>query len=98
MAQSAHSLAIMFDQLKEKLAKDGTMTFTVRVHLHARQTRVVSKLEDGSYKVDVRAPADSGKANAELLRFLASEFSVQLSQVELVTGGTSRRKVVRITR
>ena len=47
-------------------------------------------------KVRLAAPPVDGKANAELLRFLAAAFGVPLRQVHLVRGATSRQKSVRI--
>ena len=49
-------------------------------------------------RVRLAAPPVDGKANAELLRFLAAEFAVPLRGVTLVRGGTSRQKTVRIVR
>jgi len=47
-------------------------------------------------RLRLAAPPVDGKANAELLRFLAEAFGVPLRQVVLVRGATSRRKSVRI--
>ena len=47
-------------------------------------------------KVRLAAPPVDGKANAELLRFLADAFGVPLRNVVLVRGETSRQKVVRV--
>jgi len=47
-------------------------------------------------KIKVKAPAVEGKANAELLRFLAELFGVRPGAVALVRGDTARLKVVRI--
>jgi hypothetical protein len=49
-------------------------------------------------RVRLAAPPVDGKANAELLRFLAAAFAVPLRGVTLVRGATSRQKVVRIER
>ena len=61
----------------------------------ARRTEVAG-LHGESMKVRLAARAVDGKANAELLRFLADEFGVALRCVTLMRGETSRRKVVRI--
>lgn len=50
----------------------------------------------GRLKVKVKAPAVEGKANAELIRFLAAHFGVKANAVVLVRGGTARLKTVRI--
>ena len=44
------------------------------------------------------APPVEGKANAELLRFLAEVFGVPRRNVTLLRGELSRAKVVRIAR
>ena len=51
---------------------------------------------DTRLRLRLAAPPVDGKANAELLRFLAEAFGVPLRQVVLVRGATSRRKSVRI--
>ncbi|NOS67835.1 MAG: YggU family protein [Candidatus Peribacteraceae bacterium] len=70
---------------------------TVRVRPHAKRTVIKETMSDGSIKIDLAAPADEGKANAELLRFLAEHFSVPKDHVELLSGQTSRIKKVKIT-
>lgn len=47
-------------------------------------------------KVAVQAPPEKGKANDELVRFLAKALGLRRPQVTLVKGETSRDKVVRV--
>ena len=47
-------------------------------------------------KIKLAAPAVEGKANAELVRFLADAFGVPQRRVVIVRGETSRAKVVRV--
>lgn len=47
-------------------------------------------------KIRLTAPPVDGKANAQLLAFLASVFAVSKSQVSLKSGQQSRQKRVRI--
>jgi len=51
---------------------------------------------DGSLRVRVAAPATEGKANKELMAFLASRLGVAPSRLRLVRGAGSRHKVVEI--
>lgn len=76
-------------------AHDGWL-LDVRVQPGARRTEVVGPLGD-SLKIRVRAPANDGKANAELVRFLADRLGVPRSAVQIVRGQTSRAKTVRVT-
>jgi hypothetical protein len=47
-------------------------------------------------KVKVAAPPRGGKANQRLIEILAEGLNVAKSQVEIIRGRTSRKKVVRI--
>ena len=86
----------MFDEMKKSLAVEGEVSFAVRVHPGASRTRVKSVMADGTIKLDIAAAPEDGKANEELVRFLAKEFGVPRSHVEILKGQTSKTKVVRI--
>ena len=74
---------------------DG-LQLSVRVQPGARREAVVGIYGD-ALKIAIAAPAVDGKANDALIRFLATWLSVSRSQIAIVTGLTSRSKVVRIT-
>jgi uncharacterized protein len=86
----------MFDEAIRRLQTDGMVTIAVRAKPGAHRTEVTDVLEDGSFKISLAAPPQDGEANAELLRYLARMFGVANSKVQLVSGGTARRKLVRI--
>ncbi len=56
----------------------------------------VQGLAGDALKVAIQAPPEKGKANDELVRFLAKALGLRRPQVTLVKGDTSRDKVVRI--
>jgi len=66
---------------------------TVRVHPRARRSAVTGRFGD-AWKLDLAAPPVDGKANEECVRFLAERAGVARSRVRIVTGATSRTKVV----
>ncbi len=72
-------------------------TLSVRVRPGAAKSQIRDTLEDGTLKIDLAAVAEDGEANAELIRFLAEEYGVDKTSVEIVSGWTSRKKVVRIS-
>ncbi|MDD4627862.1 MAG: DUF167 domain-containing protein [Candidatus Peribacteraceae bacterium] len=86
----------MFDESKKLLAEKGEVSFDVRVHPGASRTRVKEVMADGTIKLDIAAVPEDGKANEELVRFLADEFDVPKSHVEILKGHTAKTKVVRI--
>lgn len=69
--------------------------FMVKVVPGSSQNEVVG-CEGEILKVRIKAQPDRGKANAELIRFLAKHFNVNTSQVEILSGFTSRLKRVKI--
>lgn len=54
------------------------------------------RVAGGRLAVQIAAVAEDGRANARLLGYLAAEFGVAKSAVELVQGGASPLKLVRI--
>jgi hypothetical protein len=68
---------------------------TVKVHPRARRSAVAGRLGD-AWKLDLTAPPVAGKANEECVRFLAELLGVPRARVRIVTGLTSRTKVVEI--
>jgi uncharacterized protein len=62
----------------------------------APRDAVVGELGD-AIRVKLRAPPVEGKANAALLVFLAARLGLRVSQLRLVTGETSRHKLIAIT-
>jgi hypothetical protein len=68
---------------------------TVKVHPRAKRSGFAGRLGD-AWKLDLAAPPVDGKANEECVRYLAEWAGVARSQVRIVTGAASRRKLVEI--
>ncbi|HYJ91815.1 MAG TPA: DUF167 domain-containing protein [Pyrinomonadaceae bacterium] len=75
--------------------KDGWVTFDVRVIPRASKTEIVGE-HDGALKIKLTSPPVEGAANDELIRILAKGFGVSKSQVEIISGSSSRSKRVRV--
>lgn len=76
--------------------KDGTLIFSVRVIPRSSRSEIIGEY-DGALKVKLSSPPVDGAANAELIKLLAKEFRVPRSQVELLSGQTSKLKQVRVS-
>lgn len=77
----------------------NALILSVLVQPSAKRTEVAGLHGEGAQrrlKIRLRAPPVEGKANTELLRFLAEAFGVPLRNVTLQKGETSRRKTVRV--
>jgi hypothetical protein len=83
-------------QLRARLAAEGRVQVEVRVIPKSARTEWAGARADGALKVRLAAVPEKGKANEELIRFLAAELGVRRQQVEIVAGLTSPTKQVRI--
>lgn len=70
-------------------------TFSVKVHPRAKRNAIAGEMGD-ALKVALTAPPVEGKANEACIAFLAEVLGVSRSSVAIVTGESSRQKVVRV--
>jgi uncharacterized protein len=73
------------------------MTLKVKVTPRSPRTEITGEMADGTLKIRVAAPPDKGLANEELCRFLARHYGVAPAQVEVISGQTATRKLVKVT-
>jgi len=71
------------------------MKCTVFVKPNARVNEIILQ-DEGTYLVKVNAPPHDGKANEKLIELLAQHFSTAKRNVEIISGMTSRKKIVEI--
>jgi len=70
--------------------------FSVRLTPRGGADRVDGVDDAGELRARVAAAAVDGAANDALVRLLASELGAARSEVRIVTGATSRRKLVAV--
>ncbi len=71
------------------------MLITVKVTPRARKNAIIS-YENGILKVRLHAIPEKGRANAELIAFLADTFDLPKSSFTLLRGNASRNKQLNI--
>ena len=73
-------------------------TVILKVYLQPKSSKneIVGPFRDG-IKVKVTAPPVEGKANEGLIRFLAKEWGIPASHIEIVRGYHSRDKTLKIS-
>lgn len=76
-------------------APDGC-TLAVRVHPGAKKNDVTG-LHAGAVKILLTTPPVDGRANEALIEFIADLLRIPRSRIALLSGTTSRMKVLRIT-
>jgi uncharacterized protein (TIGR00251 family) len=68
---------------------------TVKVHPRAKRSVLAGRFGE-AWKLDLAAPPADGKANEECIRFFAELAGVARSRVRIVTGLTSRMKLIEV--
>jgi hypothetical protein len=81
-----------------KTSKNKAQIIRVKVRPGAGHSAIVGNMSDGTLKVDIKAQAENGKANRELISFLAKEFSVSSDMVKILSGAGDRLKLIKINK
>ena len=72
-----------------------TLTLSVRVQPRASKNEIIPAA-NGAFKIRLTAPPVDNAANEALVRFLSGVFTVSRSRIEILSGHTSRDKIIRI--
>jgi uncharacterized protein (TIGR00251 family) len=73
---------------------DG-VSFAIKLHPRAKKTAITGEIGD-ALKIAVTAPPIGGRANDACVRFLSDFLKVPPSVITIVSGRTSRTKVIRV--
>lgn len=71
------------------------MKVSIKVKTNAKEN-TVQEGPEGELRVLVKAPPQEGRANEAVVEVLAAHFKVPKNRVVIVSGFSSKRKVVRI--
>src|SRR5947209_19707269 len=72
------------------------ISITIKVHPRAKKNAITGTTED-AYKLSLTAPPVDGKANEAVIHFFADVLDIPRSSVTIISGATSRTKVIRVT-
>ncbi len=75
--------------------KENFVIFTIKAQPNSSKNKIAGILGD-SLKINIKAPAVEGAANKELVKFLSKTFKVAKSEIEFVSGETSKQKRIKI--
>ena len=73
-----------------------TARLRVRVHPGARRQRVGGRMADGTWRLEVRAAPEGGRANEAVVRLLAGVLGLPRGAVRVAAGQSSRSKLIEI--
>jgi len=89
----------MTNLILKKILKDfnnrDTLLLKIKSRPNSAQTKIVSKLDDETIKIDISAERDKGKANQELIRFLAKNLNIKKENIKIISGKTTQKKLIK---
>ncbi|MDD2486785.1 MAG: DUF167 domain-containing protein [Candidatus Gracilibacteria bacterium] len=80
-----------------KLDKDTKNYFRIKVSPRQPKTEVFGIMDDGTIKIRLKAVPEKGKANQELVGFIAKELGVSKDSIEIISGAADSIKLLRIS-
>ena len=86
----------MLTEFKEQLEERGETYLKIKVRPGATRNQIREIMADKTIKIDIAAPAIRGRANQELIKFLAKEFEIRKNNVKIIKGGRDKIKIVKI--
>ncbi|MBL7053883.1 DUF167 domain-containing protein [Patescibacteria group bacterium] len=69
----------------------------LKIKIIPNSSKTLITEEKGDYlKIKIKAIPEKGKANIELINFLAKYFKIAKSNIKIIKGTTSRNKIIEI--
>ena len=86
----------MIDKFIKKLNKNPELYLRLKINPGSAKNEIKDVMEDETIKINVSAPAEKGKANKELIKFLSKQFRVDKNNIKIISGAGDRLKLVKI--
>lgn len=89
----------MLEKYKRELANKGEVYLRIKARPGAGATEVKGVLDtepDETLKIDVAAIPENGKANEELVKYLAAAFEVAKTEIKVISGAGDKIKLLKI--
>ena len=88
----------MWEDIKIQLNIKGEAYLAVKVIPGSAKSEFRELMADNTYKIAIAAAPEKGKANLELIKFLAHEFKIEKSRLIIISGAGERTKLIKITK
>ncbi|MDD2907084.1 MAG: DUF167 domain-containing protein [Candidatus Gracilibacteria bacterium] len=68
----------------------------IKVLPNSPKTEFVGLMDDGTLKMKSKGIPENGKVNLEIIKFLSKELKISKDNIKIISGGTSRIKLIKI--
>ena len=86
----------MIKKFKEQFKNKKEVYLRVKVKPNSAKSEIGELMSDETIKINIAAPPVKGKANQELMKFLAREFKVDKNNIKIISGAGERVKLIKI--
>ena len=91
------STAHIIQKFKQSLNTEDPQYLRIKVIPKSPKTEIIDVLDDGTWKVRLKAVPEKGKANKELIKYLSKLLNLPKSQISIISGKTDRLKLLRLS-
>jgi len=84
------------NQLFDEFAKTGRLILKIKIIPRSVENAIVGFLDEETLKIRIAAIPEKGKANAELIKFLAAEFEIRKENITILAGAGDPLKLIRL--
>ena len=84
-------------KLKQSLRNEEPQYLRVKVIPKSPKTELIDVLDDGTWKIRLKAVPEKGKANQELIKYLSKTLDLPKAQISIISGQTDRLKLLRLS-
>jgi len=89
-------LEIIISNYKKELAEKRKIVIKFKIISKASKTEFLGLMDDNTVKLAVDEVAQKGKANNEIYSFLSKEFGVGKQDIKIISGKSSKLKLISI--
>ena len=86
----------MLEKYKLILINKKELYLRIKVNPGMSKTEIIDILEDETIKINIAAVPEKGRANLELIKYLAREFEIDKKKIKIISGAGTRLKLVKI--
>lgn len=82
--------------IRDNLIDGDEVYFRIKVRPGAVKSEIMGEMSDGTWKINIAAAPERGKANQELIGFLAKELKLKKENIKIISGAADRIKLIKI--
>lgn len=84
------------NKIKQKLHTDKQVVIHCKINAGSAQNKITEIMANEVVKINITTAPEKGKANITLIKFLAEEFGLPKSNIEIISGGVTKNKLIKI--